>query len=56
MSFEVEAGTFSDLSTVDRMSLTFSYPYDLAVADETGATVDYLVVGHELNTWDKDVL
>ncbi|CAM9201113.1 unnamed protein product, partial [Ectocarpus sp. 4 AP-2014] len=50
VSLKVEAGTFSDLSTVDGVSLTFTYPFDLAVVDETGTTVDYLVDGHELNT------
>ncbi|CAM9507739.1 unnamed protein product [Ectocarpus fasciculatus] len=46
LSFSVAAGTFSGLSIVDSVALSFGQ----LAAVTTGATVDYLVVGHQLNT------
>ncbi|CBJ33670.1 Unsaturated glucuronyl hydrolase, family GH88 [Ectocarpus siliculosus] len=46
VSFSVAAGTFSGLSTVDSVTLSF----DQLSAVTTAATVDYLVLGHQLNT------
>ncbi|CAM9625033.1 unnamed protein product [Ectocarpus sp. 8 AP-2014] len=46
VSFSVAAGTFSGLSTVDSVTLSFGQ----LSAVTTAATVDYLVLGHQLNT------
>ncbi|CAM9200961.1 unnamed protein product [Ectocarpus sp. 4 AP-2014] len=46
VSFSVVAGTFSALSTVDSVTLSFGQ----LSAVTTAATVDYLVLGHQLNT------
>ncbi|CBJ31655.1 Unsaturated glucuronyl hydrolase, family GH88 [Ectocarpus siliculosus] len=46
VSFSVAAGTFSGLSTVDSVTLSFGQ----VSAVTTAATVDYLVLGHQLNT------
>lgn len=46
VSFSVASGTFSALDMVESVTLVF----ESLSSDATGATVEYLVVGHKLAT------